>query len=140
MAVIANTAMIPQISADFHLLEVESVEATQGPKFNDPDTLEDRLRVQLRVRTQGESDDSFHVWMSPKLSEQATFGAIVKAILGSTPTEAEFDTDSLIGGRFRSMTSHNDKGWPKLVAGTAAPAKGAVTSKQRELVGAEAPF
>ena len=32
-------------------------------------------------------------------------------------------TDVLIGRRFRHMTSHNERGWPKLVPGTAAPEK-----------------
>jgi hypothetical protein len=59
--------------------------------------------------------------MSPKLSEKATFGAIVKAIQGSTPTDPEFDTNVLIGRRFKHMVGHNDRGWPKLVPGTAAP-------------------
>jgi hypothetical protein len=120
---IANTAVIPQVSADFHLLEIEAIDVVKGPKFGEPDVLEDRIKLQLRVRTRGESDESFVVWMSPKLMEKATFGAIVAAVLGETPRDPQFDTDVLIGKRFRHMTSHNERGWPKLVPGTAAPEK-----------------
>jgi len=145
MPVIANTAMIPQVSADFHVLEIEAIEVTESPRFGEPETLEPRLRVQLRVRTPEEVDESFVVWMSPRLSEKATFGAIVLAILGKTPSEATFNTDALIGARFRHMTSHNDRGWPKLIPGTAAPAKGpakgTAASKPRPTeLGTEAPF
>lgn len=129
MTVITNTAAIPDIAADFHLLEIEEIDAIEGPTFNDPDRLEIRLKVQLRVRTPGMSDDSFNVWMSPKLGNTATFGSIVKAILGSTPNDPEFDTDVLIGRRFRHMTGHNDRGWPKLVPGTAAPEQGGAAKK-----------
>src|SRR4051794_37768881 len=105
MPVLENTAVIPEISADFHLREIEDIEEVEGTAFNDPDTPETRLKMQLRVRTPGESDDSFVVWMSPKLSEKATFGAIVHAVLGETPRDRQFDTDVLIGRRFRHMTS-----------------------------------
>jgi hypothetical protein len=123
MPVIANTAAIPEIPADFHLLEIEDIEVVEGTAYNDPDTPEERLKVQLRVRTPGVSDDSFVVWMSPKLSDKATFGGIVRAVLGATPNDPEFDTDVLIGRRFKHMTGHNERGWPKLVPGTAAPEK-----------------
>ena len=123
MPTIANTAVIPQVSAEFHLLEIEAIAVVEGTKFGEPDVLEERLKVQLRVRTPGEANETFTAWMSPKLSDQATFGAIVKAILGSTPTDPEFNTDVLLGCRFRHMTTHNERGWPKLVPGTAAPAK-----------------
>jgi hypothetical protein len=79
--------------------------------------------MQLRVRTPGEPDERFVAWMSPKLSEKATLGAIVLVTLGATPSDSTFDTDMLIGRRFRHMTSHNERGWPKLVPGTAAPEK-----------------
>jgi hypothetical protein len=120
---IANTAVIPQISADFHLLEIEEIAVVEVPKYGEPDMLEERLKLQLRVCTPGEADESFAVWMSPKLSEKATFGAIVKAVLGAIPADPKFDTDVLLGCRFRHMTSHNERGWPKLVPGTAAAAK-----------------
>src|SRR4051794_15854459 len=94
MAIIDNTAQIPNVSADFHLLEIESVEVVDGTKYGKPDVAETRIRMQLRVRTAGEPDESFVVWMSPKLSEKATFGAIVLAALGATPTGSEFDTDT----------------------------------------------
>jgi hypothetical protein len=123
MPILENTAVIPNVPDDFHLLEIEEIDVDEGPKYGEPDVIEERLKVQLRVRTPGEAGESFAVWMSPKLSEKATFGAIVKAILGATPTDPKFDTDALIGRRFRHMTSHNERGWPKLVPGTAAPAK-----------------
>ena len=135
MPVLENTARIPEISADFHLLEIEEIEAIEGTAYNDPDTPETRLKVHLRVRTPGHPDESFIVWMSPKLSPKATFGAIVQKILGATPNDPEFDTDVLIGRRFKSMVGHNDAGWPKLVPGTAAP------EKQTKLkMGEEPPF
>ena len=112
MPTIANTAVIPKVSADFHLLEIEDIAVVESPKYGEPDLLEERLTVQLRVRTPGEVAESFVVWMSPKLSEKATFGAILKAILGSTPTDPEFDTNVLIGRRFKHMVGHNDRGWP----------------------------
>ena len=123
MPFIANTVVIPQISADFHLLEIEGIDAIEGTAYNDPDTPETRLKVQLRVCTPGEPNESFTAWMSPKLSDKATFGAIVQAVLGAPPRDPQFDTDVLIGRRFRHMTSHNEPGWPKLVPGTAAPEK-----------------
>ena len=124
MTVIENTAAIPPVEEGFHLLEIEDIEAVEGTKYNEPDVPETRLKVQLRVCTPGESDESFSVWMSPKLGDKATFGAIVQAVLGSTPNDREFNTDVLIGRRFKHMTSHNDRGWPKLVPGTAASEKG----------------
>src|SRR5215213_6516472 len=123
MAIIENTAVIPNVSADFHLLEIEDVETTEGTKYGEPDVAETRIRMQLRVRTAVEPDESFVAWMSPRLSEKATLGAIVLATLGSAPTDSTFDTDMLIGRRFRHMTSHNERGWPKLIPGTAAPEK-----------------
>jgi hypothetical protein len=108
MPVIANTAVIPQVSRDFHRLEIEEI-----------DVVEERLRVRLRVRTPGKAEESFAVWMSSSLSENATFGGIVKAILGATPTDPEFDTDVLLGCPFRHMTGYDERGWPVLAAGTA---------------------
>src|SRR5215212_9505024 len=86
LPVIENTAVIPKVSADFHLLEIETIEAVDGTKYGEPDVAETRIRMQLRVRTAGEPDESFVAWMSPKLSEKATLGAIVMAALGATPT------------------------------------------------------
>ena len=123
MAIIENTAQIPNVSADFHVLEIEGVETVEGTKYGEPDIPETRIRMTLRVRTPGEPDERFVAWIVPKLSEKATLGAIVLATLGATPTDPAFDTDMLIGRRFRHMTSHNERGWPKLVPGTAAPAK-----------------
>ena len=88
MAVLENTAAIPDVPADFHLLEIESIDAVEGTAYNDPDTPETRLKVQLRVCTPGVSNESFTAWMSPKLSDKATFGAIVQAVLGATPTRS----------------------------------------------------
>ena len=123
MPLIENTAVIPKVSADFHLLEIETIEAVEGTKYGEPDVAETRIRMQLRVRTPGEPDESFTAWMSAKLGERAVLGSIVRAALGAAPTEAAFDTDALIGQRFRCMTNHNDRGWPTLVPGTAASAK-----------------
>jgi hypothetical protein len=123
VAVLDNTVAIPDVPADFHLLEIESIDAVEGTAYNDPDTPETRLKVQLRVCTPGVSNESFTAWMSPKLSDKATFGAIVQAVLGVPPRDPQFNTDVLIGRRFRHMTSHNERGWPKLVPGTAAPEK-----------------
>lgn len=123
MPVIENTVSIPDVPADFHVLEIEGIEVVQGTTYNDPDTPETRLKVLLGVRTPGVPNESFTAWMSTKLSDKATFGAIVRAVLGETPRDPQFDTDVLIGKRFRHMTSHNEQGWPKLVPGTAAPEK-----------------
>jgi len=123
MAIIENTAVVPSVSADFHLLEIEGVETVEGSKFGEPDVPETRLRMQLRVRTPGEPDESFTAWMSAKLGERAVLGSIVRAALGAAPSDRAFDTDTLIGQCFRCMTNHNDRGWPTLVPGTAAPAK-----------------
>jgi hypothetical protein len=122
MPILQNNSTIPDISPGWHVLEFEDFELTQGPSFDDPTKTEDRLRVQLRVRTPGVEDDSFHVFMSPKFGEAATLGGIIRAIFGSAPPNGAFDTDLLIGQRFRCMVGRNDKGWPKLINGTAAPA------------------
>ncbi len=129
MAVIKNTAAIPEIPADFHLLEITDIEVLQLPSYKNPDVIEDRINMQLRVRTEGESDDSFVAWMSAKLGDRAVFGGVTKAVLGFTPKDPEFDTDVLVGRRFKSMTSHNTRGWPTLVPGTAAPEKGTPAKK-----------
>ena len=59
MPIIDNTAQIPNVSADFHQLEIESVEAVDGTKYGEPDVAEPRIRMQLRVCTPGESEPSF---------------------------------------------------------------------------------
>src|SRR3954468_3408899 len=123
MPLIENTAVIPNVSADFHLLEIEDVETIEGTKYGAPDVPEMRIKMTLRVRTPGEPDESFVAWMSPKLGEKATLGGIVRAALGAEPTDPAFDTDVLIGRVFRQMVSHNERGWPTLVPGTAAPEK-----------------
>jgi hypothetical protein len=123
MAIIENSAVIPNVPAGFHLLEIEDVEVVDGTKYGEPNVPESRIKMTLRVRTPGESDESFTVWMSPKLGEKATLGGIVRAALGAAPTDPAFDTDVLIGRVFRQMVNHNDRGWPVLLAGTAAPAK-----------------
>jgi hypothetical protein len=123
MAILENTAVIPSVSADFHLLEIETIEAVEGTKYNEPDVPETRIKMTVRVCTPGEAEERFTVWMSPKLGEKATLGGIARAALGVAPTNPAFDTDVLIGRRFRCMTNHNDRGWPVLVAGTAAAAK-----------------
>ena len=123
MAIIENTARIPDVPDDFHVLEIEDVETIEGTKYGDPDVPETRIKMTLRVRTPGESDERFPAWMSPKLGERAVLGGIVRAALGATPTDPAFDTDVLIRRVFRMMVSHNERGWPALVPGTAAPAK-----------------
>jgi len=123
MPIIENTAVIPNVSADFHVLEIEDVETIEGTKYGEPDVPETRIKMTLRVRTPGEPDESFTAWMSPKLGEKATLGGIARATLGAAPTDPAFDTDVLIGRVFRQMVGHNDRGWPTLVPGTAAPAK-----------------
>jgi hypothetical protein len=123
MPIIENTAVIPNVSDDFHLLEIEEVETIEGTKYGEPDVPETRIKMALRVRTPGEPDESFTAWMSPKLGEKATLGGIVRAALGAAPRDAAFDTDVLIGRVFRMMVTHNERGWPTLVSGTAAPAK-----------------
>jgi hypothetical protein len=123
MTIIENTAVIPKVSDDFHVLEIEDVETTEGTRFGEPDVPETRIKITLRVRTPGEPDESFVAWMSPKLGEKATLGGIVRAALGAAPTAPAFDTDLLIGRQFRQMVTHNDRGWPTLVPGTAVSAK-----------------
>ncbi len=123
MAIIENTTVIPDVPADFHVLEIEHVEETEGTKYGNPDVPEKRIKMTLRVRTLGAPDESFTVWMSPKLGDKATLGGNVRAALGAVPTDPAFDTDALIGRVFRQMVTHNERGWPTLVPGTAAPAK-----------------
>jgi hypothetical protein len=123
MAIIENTAVIPNVSDDFHLLEIEDVETIEGTRYGEPDVPETRIKMMLRVRTPDAPDESFPAWMSPKLGEKATLGGIVRAALGAAPRDAAFDTDVLIGRVFRMMVTHNERGWPTLVPGTAAPAK-----------------
>jgi hypothetical protein len=123
VAIIENTAVILDVPADFHLLEIELVEVTESTKFGNPEVPEPRIKMTLRVRTPGAPDESFTAWMSPKLGEKATVGGIVCAALGAVPTGPAFDTDMLIGRVFRQMVTHNERGWPTLVPGTAAPAK-----------------
>ena len=126
MPILKNQSTIPDIPSGFHLLEIEDIELTQGPSFDDPTKTEDRLRVQLRIRTPGVDDDSFHVFMSPKFGEAAMLGGIIRAIFGAPPPNGDFDTDLLIGQRFRCMVGRTEKGWPKLINGTAAPAGAAL--------------
>ena len=123
MPLIENTAVVPTVAADFHLLEIEDMEAIEGTKYGEPDVPETRIKMTLGVRTPGVPQVSFVVWMSAKLTPKATLGGIVLAVLGFTPTDPRFNTDVLIGRRFRHMTAHADGGWPKLVPGTAAPEK-----------------
>jgi hypothetical protein len=78
MPIIENTAVIPNVSDDFHLLEIEEVETIEGTKYGEPDVPETRIKMALRVRTPGEPDESFTAWMSPKLGEKATLGGIVR--------------------------------------------------------------
>jgi hypothetical protein len=141
---IENNAEIPEVSDDFHELEIEAIELVEGTKYGEPDVPETRVKMQLRVRTPGEEENSFQAWMSQNLGEKATLGAIVRATLGSVP-RGGIDTDDLIGKRFRHMITHNDNGWPKLVAGTAASVGRKSKKQQPVLIGAdddvdEAPF
>src|SRR5215203_2194767 len=123
MPMIENSAVIPNVLAGFHWLEIENVEVVDGTKYGEPNVPEKRIKMTLRVRTPGESDESFTAWMSSKMGEKATLGGIVRAALGAAPTDPAFDTDVLIRRVFRMMVSHNDRGWPTLVPGTAASAK-----------------
>ena len=123
MAIIENAAQIPNVSADFHVLEIEDVETTVGTKYGEPNVPEMRIKMTLRVRTPGAPDESFTAWTSARLGEKATLGGIVRAALGTAPTDPAFDTDVLTGRVFKMMVSHNDRGWPTLVPGTAAPEK-----------------
>ena len=123
VAVIENTARVPEVSADFHILEIEDVTLIDGIKFGTQDVPETRVQMQLRVRTPGESDETFNAFMSTSLGDKATLGGIARAVLGAIPNEHTFDTACLVGGRFKHMVGHNDRGWPKLIPGTAAPEK-----------------
>jgi hypothetical protein len=144
---IENNAEIPEVSDDFHELEIEAIELVEGTKYGEPETPETRVKMQLRVRTPGEEENSFQAWMSQNMGEKATLGAIIRAVFGSAP-RGGVDTEDLIGKRFRTMVTHNDTGWPKLVPGTAAPVKAGKAGKgekQPVLIGAdddveEAPF
>jgi hypothetical protein len=119
---IRNSVAIPNVSVGMHLLEIESVDVVRQRSFDDPNVEEDRIKLGLRVRTAGMPEESFVAWMSPRCSEKATFGSILKAVLGQTPSADEVETDELIGGRFRAMIGRSDKGWPRLVNGAVAPA------------------
>ena len=44
MPIIENTAQIPDVPDDFHLLEIEDVETTEGTKYGDPNIPETRFR------------------------------------------------------------------------------------------------
>ena len=123
MTLIKNTARVPEVSDDFHTLEVEDVTLIDGIKFGTQDVPETRVQVQLLVRTPGEPDESSNAFMSTSLGDKATLGGIARAILGAIPNEHTFDIACLIGGRFKHMVGHNDRGWPKLIPGTAAPEK-----------------
>jgi hypothetical protein len=130
MPIIENTARIPDVPDDFHVLEIEDIETIEGTKYGGPDVPETRIKMTLRVRTPGAPDESFPAWMSPKLGEKATLGGIVRAALGAAPTDPAFNTDVLIGCVFRMMVTHNERGWPALVPGTAAPAKRALSESE----------
>ena len=58
-------AAVPDVAANFHTLEIEDLELVDGTAYNDPDTPEQRVKMQLRVRTPTHPDESFVVWMSP---------------------------------------------------------------------------
>jgi hypothetical protein len=118
VVILQNTSTIPDIPPGWHLLEIEDIDLTQGPSFDDPTKTEDRLRVQLRICTAGVNDDSFSVFMSPKFGESATLGSIVRAIFGAAPPAGDFDTDLLVGQQFRCMVGRSDKNWPRLIGGT----------------------
>jgi hypothetical protein len=134
MALIENSSEIPEVTEDFHTLAIEFVDLVEGTKYGEPDVPEIRIKMQLRVETPGEEQQRFAVWMSTNTGERATFGSIVRAALGGIP-RGGVETDDLIGKKFRSMVTHNDAGWPKLVPGTAAPM---TTKKGKTLVAAEA--
>ena len=129
MAIIENTAERPDITAGFHTLAVEFVELEEGTKYGEPDVPETRVKMQLRVETPDEPQETFTAWMSQSLGEKATLGCIVRAALGNTAVGygQAFDTDDLIGKKFQHMIQINENGWPRLVSGTAAP----VTPKRR---------
>ena len=75
MPIIQNTAVIPNVRSDFHLLEIEEIEVVEGTKFGEPDVPEMRVKMSLRVRTPGEPDESFTVWMSAKLGRKPSWAA-----------------------------------------------------------------
>ncbi len=133
MPLIENQTEIPDVSDDFHLLEIDAVELVEGTKYGEPDVPETRVKMALRVVTPGEEEVTWSAWMSQNLGEKATLGSIVRAVMGSVP-KGGVDTDDLVGRRIRHMVSHNDNGWPKLVSGTAAPAK--LRKGQPVLIGA----
>jgi hypothetical protein len=142
MALIENSSEIPEVSEDFHTLAIEFVDLVEGTKYGEPDVPETRIKMQLRVETPGEENTRFAVWMSTNTGERATFGSIVRAALGSVP-RGGVETDDLIGKKFRSMITHNDAGWPKLVPGTAAPVtlkKGKTLVEAVPVEVGEAPF
>ena len=123
MAIIENTAQIPNVSADFHLLEIENVETIEGTKYGEPDVPETRIKMQLRVRTPGEPDESFTAWMSPEARGESHPRRHRLRDPGSCADRPHVRHRCVDWTRFRQMTSHNDRGWPTLVPGTAAPAK-----------------
>jgi hypothetical protein len=112
---IKNTSKIPQVPASFHVLEVEDVELVESKSFDDPTTLEERLKIQLRVRTPGVDDESFYAFMAPKTSPKATFGKLLRACLGNVPADDMIDAAAIVGQRFAAMTGHTENGWPRLI-------------------------
>ncbi len=122
VAIIQNSTEIPQVTADFHLLKIEAIELVEGTKWGEPEVPETRVKMTVRVMTPDEESVSFAVWMSQNLGPRSTLGSIYRAIMQAEPPRGAVDTDDLVGRKFRTMVTHNDNGWPKLVAGTAAPA------------------
>ena len=64
----------PTVSADFHLLEIEDMKDDRGDEVRCTGCSGDARQDDARVRTPGESDESFTVWMSPKLGEEDSPG------------------------------------------------------------------
>jgi hypothetical protein len=122
MPIVQNTSLAPEVKPDFHILRILAIEEVEDPSYDDPNVLEPRLKVLLRVETPNHEPVSFHVWMSPKTSEKSTFGAILAAVLGGPLRAPEINTDEILGRVFGSMATVSDRGWPRLVSGTAAPA------------------
>ena len=136
VAVIENTARVPEVSADFHILEIEDITLIDGIKFGTQDVPETRVQMQLRVRTPGESDETFNACMSTSLGDKATLGGIAQRGLGRDSQRAHVrHRRALSDGGSGTWSSHNERGWPKLVPGTAAPER-----KPRDAGDTEPPF
>jgi hypothetical protein len=122
MAMLTNNSAPPVFSPGLHVLEIEGIDVVQKPKFQGgPDELEDRVRMDVKIRTPGEPTETFVAWMSTSLNAKARLGNIVEAVLGGPPRDRTFDTDALVGAKFKAVVLANDRQYPTISVGSCVP-------------------